>query len=603
MSAFVLAAVLALGVVGAAQTARWIAIVYVTAFIAWTIARMVRDVLRGHIGLDVLAVVAMVATLAVGEYVAALVIVLMLAGGEALEDFASRRARRDLAALLDRSPRVAHVLTRGADEETEILDDVPVDDVEIGDVLIVRPAELVPVDGVLLVDEASFDESSLTGESMPVTRRRGDDVMSGAVNGSALVRVRATRRSADSQYQQIVALVRGAENSRAPVVRLADRFAIPFTAVSLAIAGLAWLASGDPTRFAEVLVLATPCPLLIAAPVAFVSGMSRAARLGVVIKDGAAIEQLAQVKTVAFDKTGTLTRGRATLVEIRPVAGFDSAELLRLAASAEQYSTHVLADGIRRAATERGLVLDGAEQAGEVATNGVTAQIGDRSVAVGKRRLIAEVDPDAPRTAVAAGQATAYVGIDGRFAGTLILADDPRPESRGVVDWLRAHGVGRVVMLTGDDEATAHSIARAVGIDEVHAELLPAEKIHLAAQLRPRPVAMVGDGVNDAPVLAACDVGIAMGAKGATAAGEAADVVVLVDSLAKVADAISVGRRTMQVALTAIWVGIAVSIALMLVATTGVIPAVAGALIQELVDLATILFALRALGGPAVTLA
>jgi heavy metal translocating P-type ATPase len=602
-SAFVLAAVLALAVAGAARTSRWIAIVYVTAFIAWTIARMVRDVLRGHIGLDVLAVVAMVATLAVGEYVAALVIVLMLAGGEALEDFASRRARRDLAALLDRSPRVAHVLTRGTDERTEILDDVPVDDVEIGDVLIVRPSELVPVDGVLLVDEASFDESSLTGESMPVTRRRGDEVMSGAVNGSALVRVRAARRSADSQYQQIVELVRGAESSRAPVVRLADRFAIPFTAVSLAIAGLAWLASGDPTRFAEVLVLATPCPLLIAAPVAFVSGMSRAARLGVVIKDGAAIEQLAQVKTAAFDKTGTLTRGRATLVEIRPVAGIDSAELLRLAASAEQYSTHVLADGIRRAALERGLVLDGTEQAGEVATNGVTAQIGGRSVAVGKRRLIAELDPDAPRTAVAPGRATAYVGVDGRFAGTLILADDPRPESRAVVDWLRANGVERVAMLTGDDEATARAIARAVGIDEVHAELLPAEKIHLAAQLRPRPVAMVGDGVNDAPVLAASDVGIAMGAKGATAAGEAADVVVLVDSLAKVADAISVGRRTMRVALTAIWVGIAVSIALMLVATTGVIPAVAGALIQELVDLATILFALRALGGPAVTLA
>ncbi|MFH8250184.1 heavy metal translocating P-type ATPase [Microbacterium sp. B2969] len=591
----VLGSVLALSVAGADATARGLAIGYVTLFVAWTIARMVRDVLRGHVGLDVLAIVAMVATLAVGEYVAALIIVLMLAGGEALEDFAARRARRDLTALLDRSPRVAHRLP---DDGPDALADIPVEEVEIGDVLLVRPAEIVPVDGVLLGPEASFDESSLTGESMPVTRSPGDELMSGAVNGTQVVRMRATRRSRDSQYQQIVALVREAESSRAPVVRLADRFAIPFTAVSLTIAGLAWLVSGDATRFAEVLVLATPCPLLIAAPVAFVSGMSRAARAGIVVKDGSAIENLSRIVSAAFDKTGTLTRGRAALVEVRPARGGDSDELLRLAASAEQYSTHALADGVRRAADARGLQLVGATDASEIATNGVTADISGRSVTVGKHDFVARLVGDIPTARTTSGQAAAYVAIDGNFAGTLMLSDRPRPEAAAVVRWLREHGIPRVAMLTGDGGSTADSIGAEVGIDEIYADLLPTEKIHLAGGLQPRPVMMVGDGVNDAPVLAAADVGVAMGAKGATAAGEAADVVVLVDSLAKVAEAVSIGRRTMQVALTAIWIGIGASIGLMLVATTGLIPAIAGALIQEVVDLTTILFALRALRGP-----
>jgi heavy metal translocating P-type ATPase len=595
----VLGVVIGLAVSGSTSAARWTATAWVSLFVVWTIARMVRDVLRGHVGLDVLAIIAMVATLAVGEYIASLIIVLMLAGGEALERFAARRARRDLSALLDSSPRTAHLVRGGGDEAIE---DVPVDDVEIGDVLLVRPAEVVPVDGMLLSPEASFDESSLTGESLPVTRAAGEEIMSGSVNGSQAVQLRAIRRSADSQYQQIVALVRDAESSRAPVVRLADRFAIPFTAVSLAIAGFAWLVSGDPTRFAEVLVLATPCPLLIAAPVAFVSGMSRAARAGVVVKDGAVIEGLAHVRTAAFDKTGTLTRGRAALVEARPAAGWDAVDLVRLAASAEQYSTHALAEGVRRAATERGLALIPASDAQEVATNGIMARLHDRSVAVGKRAFIAKLVGEVPEASLEPGQAAAYVAVDAEYAGTLILSDAPRAEASAVVAWLRSHGIERVAMLTGDAMPTAQSIGAAVGIDEVHAELLPPEKIHLAAALSPRPVMMVGDGVNDAPVLAASDVGVAMGAKGATAAGEAAGVVVLVDSLAKVAEAISIGRRTMQVALLAIWVGIGLSVGLMLVATFGVIPAVAGALIQELVDLATILFALRALRGPEVVL-
>lgn len=584
---------------GQETAGRWVATIYVGAFIAWTLVGMVRDVLRGHVGLDILALVAMVATLAVGEYIASLIIVLMLSGGEALEDFAGRRAKRDLSALLDRSPRTAHVLLHPHGSDSDEVRDVGVDEVVIGDVILVRPSEVVPVDGTLLTATGSFDESSLTGESMPVTREAGGEVLSGAINGNRAVRIRAVRTSADSQYQQIVALVHAAEESHAPVVRLADRFAIPFTAASLVLAGTAWALSGDSTRFAEVLVLATPCPLLIAAPVAFLGGLSRAAKAGVIMKGGAVIEQLARVRSAAFDKTGTLTQGRPELIDIRPTPGFDADEILQLAASAEQYSSHVLAAGIRRAAHDRALALEAATEASEVATNGVSAMIGGRSVIVGKPAYIAAVAPDTVRAHLDVGEAAAYVCVDGRFAGVVVLADDPRPEASGVVAWLRGHGIERIMMLTGDIRSTAESIGIQLGIEDVRAELLPAEKVHLAADLQPRPMMMVGDGVNDAPVLAAADVGIAMGAKGATAAGDAADVVILVDSLAKVVDAIAIGRHTVRVALTAIWIGIGLSVCLMIVAMTGVIPAVVGALVQELVDLATILYALRALRGPA----
>ena len=613
LSIVMLAVVLALAASGAEAPARAVAIGYVAAFVIFTLVRMVRDVLQGHVGLDILAVVAMVATLAVGEYVASLIIVLMLAGGEALEEFAARRAQRDLTALLDRSPRTAHILRAAASPaaaaaasssaagpgDEGVLRDVPVDEVDVGDLLLVRPAEIVPVDGVIVGDAGSFDESSLTGESLPVTRHDGEEVFSGAVNGTRAVRLRAVRRSADSQYQQIVALVQAAQTSRAPIVRLADRFAVPFTAVSLVLAGTAWAVSGDSTRFAEVLVLATPCPLLLAAPIAFLGGLSKAAQAGVIVKGGAQIERLARVRSVCFDKTGTLTAGRPELVDVLPAAGFTADELLRLAASAEQYSSHVLADGIRVAAEDRGLGLVPAEEATEVATSGVTAVLGGRRIAVGKAAFVATIAGDLERPQLAPGQVGAYAAIDGRFAGTLVLADAPREESREVVAWLRGHGVERVAMLTGDAAPTAEAIAHSIGIDEVHADLLPPQKVQLVASLTPRPTMMVGDGINDAPALAASDIGVAMGARGATAAGDAADVVITVDSLTRVVEAIVIGRHTLRVALTAIWIGIGLSIGLMLVAMTGVIPAVVGALVQELVDLATILYALRALRAPA----
>ena len=421
--------------------------------------------------------------------------------------------------------------------------------------------------------------------------------MSGSVNGTHAVRIQATATTANSQYQRIVALVQEASESKAPVVRLADRFAVPFTIVSLLIAGIAWAVSGDPVRFAEVLVLATPCPLLIAAPVAFMGGMSRSARHGIIVKGGAMLEQLSAAKSAAFDKTGTLTYGRPELVSVNPVNGFDADELLALAASAEQYSSHVLAASVLASAEERGLPVHPADTAQEVATNGVEAFIDGRTVRVGKRRFVEEVDPATQAADLAPGQMVVYLSVDGRFAGTLILSDTARENAAATLERLRGLGIRETVMLTGDGLATAESMGRAVGITDVRAELLPEDKVKAVAALPLRPVIMVGDGVNDAPVLAAADVGIAMGARGSTAASESADAVIVADDISKVATAMDISKRTMRVALGSIWLGIALSLVLMLVAAFGYIPAVAGALTQELVDLATILNALRALHG------
>ncbi|WP_394163460.1 heavy metal translocating P-type ATPase [Galactobacter valiniphilus] len=592
----VLVVVLVCAAAGWPLAARIMATAYVGAFVVYTCVGMVRDMLRGHWGLDILAVVAMLATLWVGEYVAALIVMLMLSGGEALEDAAASRAKADLDALLHHAPqRAVRVAADGTQAEVDAAE------LLAGDTVLVRPGEVVPVDGRLL-EAAEFDLSSLTGESLPVGLGAGDEVASGAVNGSTVVRLIALRAADQSQFQQIVALVRRAQENKAPTVRLADRFALPFTAFSLLLAGGAWALSGDPLRFAQVLVLATPCPLLIAAPVAFLGGLSRASRAGVVVKDGGVLERLGRLRSAAFDKTGTLTAGRPELVAVRPAGGAVADEVLRLAAAAEQASSHVLAAGIIAAAEARGLELPAVDGASEVATNGVLARVEGREVAVGKPAWVASLAPGLERAPLSAGQAAAYVAVDGAFAGTLVLQDAPRPEAAAVTAWLRENGVARQVILTGDVEATAAPVAAGVGITEVHAELLPADKVRLAAELSPRPVVMVGDGVNDAPVLAAADVGVAMGARGATAAGDAADAVILRDSLRPLAEAVNIGRHTLRVALTSIWIGIVLSVGLMLIAATGAIPAVAGALTQELVDLAAILYALRALRPPALAL-
>ena len=582
---------LVLAVSGAGAAVPWIFSAYALAVAVWQALGMVRDILHGHWGLDILAVTAIVATVLVGEYVAALLVVLMLTGGEALEDYANRRAKRELDALLTRAPQLAHRM-----EGDEIVE-VRADEVRPGDVLLVRPSELVPVDATLRSADAAFDESSITGESVPVAKQAGDTVLSGSVNGQAAVEVVATASAADSQYQQIVALVAEAAASRAPVVRLADRYAVPFTLFSLALAGLAWWLSGDPVRFAEVLVLATPCPLLIAAPVAFIGGMSRAARNGVIVKSGGVLEQLATARTAVFDKTGTLTHGSPTLVAVRPEHGFGEDELLAVVASAEQYSSHVLAASMIAAARERRLPLAEAEWAREAATNGVEASIGGREVVVGKFGFVAEQAPDAARTAIAPGELAVYVAVDGRYAGALLASDRLRENARATLARLDELGVHRTMMLTGDAQATADHVAAELGITAVRAECLPVDKVEEVRSIPERPVIMVGDGVNDAPVLAAADVGIAMGAKGATAASESADAVILVDDISRTAKAVEIGRDTVRIALQSIWLGIAVSVALMIVAAFGLIPATVGALLQEVVDLVTILAALRAIGG------
>ncbi|WBL20733.1 HAD-IC family P-type ATPase [Citricoccus sp. NR2] len=383
--------------------------------------------------------------------------------------------------------------------------------------------------------------------------------------------------------------------SRAPMVRLADRYAVPFTIVSLLIAGLAWYLSGDPVRFAEVLVVATPCPLLIAAPVAFMGGMSSAAKLNVIIKDGGALEVLARVRTAAFDKTGALTQGRPDVVEIRPITR-STDEILRLAAAAEQYSVHVFAGPIVAHAVEKQLQLPQVTAAEEIATNGVQATLADDSVVrVGKPAFIEEVAGAFTRTPLAAGETAVYVSVDSDFAGVIVVSDPLRSHASETIARLRETGVEQIVMVTGDVAPTAESIAADAGITTVHAETTPQSKVDIVVALRPRPVMMVGDGINDAPVLAAADVGIAIAGRGATAASESASAVITSDDVSRVADVVQVSHMTVKIALQSIWMGIIISVGLMLVAAFGYLPAVAGALLQEIVDLVAILSALRAL--------
>ena len=559
--------------------------------IVLTAIDMVRDLMAGHWGLDILAVVAMVATLLVQEYVAGLIIALMLTGGEALEALAERRASRELDTLVNRAPAYAQRMN----PTTGDVDRIAVDEVRVGDTLVVRSSEVLPVDGTLLSDHASIDESSVTGEANPVSATAGDALMSGTVNRTESFTMRADRLASDSNYAAIVSLVREAVESRAPMVRLADRYAVPFTIVALLIAGIAWWLSGDPVRFAEVLVVATPCPLLIAAPVAFMGGMSSAAKLNVIVKDGGALEVLARVRAAAFDKTGTLTQGTPDVVRIEP--GILAAEdTLQLAAAAEQFSVHVFADPIVAAARDRGLSLPQVAHADEVATNGIHAQLADgREVRVGKPSFIADVVGAFSRVPLEAGETAVYVSIGTELAGVIVLSDPLRPNASATIERLRDHGVSRIVMVTGDVRPTAESIAAQVGITEVHAETTPQTKVDIVQGVEPGPVLMVGDGINDAPVLAAADVGIALAGRGATVASESASAVVTSNDISRVADVVSVSRRTVTIALESIWIGIAVSIGLMLIAAVGLLPAVAGALLQEVVDLVAILSALRAL--------
>jgi heavy metal translocating P-type ATPase len=548
-----------------------------------------------RLGVDALAVLALVGTLVIGEYLAGAVITVMLGSGRTLEAHAAAQARRELHTLLARAPRVVHRY------ENEELTSPSVDAVIRGDLLLVRPGEVVPVDGRVESSSAILDESALTGEPLPVTRDVGDAVRSGVVNAGGPFDLRATTNATDSTYAGIVRLVSQAEAGSAPFVRLADRYAGLFLLVALALAGAAWAVSGELERAVAVLVVATPCPLILAAPVAIVSGLSRAARRGVVVKGGGALEQLAVGEILLFDKTGTITTGKPRVADIITTAEMTGDDVLRYAASLDQVSPHVLAAAVVRAARTRDIELSLPDDVEEVPGHGIRGVVGGHRVAVGKASWThagsgATWAKGVRRRAALDGALTIFVDVDGTPAGALLLDDPVRPDAARTIRQLRRDGIRRIVMVTGDREDNAQTVGAVIGIDDVLADRTPAEKVE-AVRLEGRAghTIMVGDGINDAPALALADVGVAVGARGATASSEAADVVLTVDRLDRLGEALVIARRSRRIALESVVVGIGLSLAAMLVAACGYLPPVWGAVLQEFIDVLVIMNALRAL--------
>jgi heavy metal translocating P-type ATPase len=517
----------------------------------------------------------------------------MLASGRLLEARAEARARRDLGLLLQRAPRTARRV--GGSGVVE----VPVDAVVPGDRLMVGTGEVVPVDGRLLV-AALLDEAALTGEPLPVERTAGDDVRSGVVNAGAPFDLVATEVAAESTYAGLVRLVEQAQASSAPFVRAADRFAVLFVPLTLLLAGGSWLVAGDPVRAVAVLVVATPCPLLLAAPIAFISGLTRAARIGVVVKGGGALEQLAQGRVMLFDKTGTLTEGRPMVSDVVTGGAVEADELLRLAASLDQVSPHVLASAIVRAAAARGLALDLPRDVVEEHGYGLRGRVGDHEVRLGKATWIVTGPPPAwvsqvRRRAHLDGSLVVFAAVDGAPSGAFLLEDRIRPDAPRMVRGLRDAGVQRVVLVTGDRADIAESVGRIVGVDTVLADCDPADKLDAIREEGDNGVTiMVGDGVNDAPALAAAGVGVALASRGATASSEAADVVLTVDRVDALADAILIAQRSRGIALQAVLVGMGLSLVAMGFAAAGLLPPAAGAVLQEGIDVLAIGLALRA---------
>lgn len=546
---------------------------------------MIKTLRSGKYGVDILAITAIVATLLVGDYWASLVVLIMLTGGDSLEDYASHQASRELRSLLDNSPQVAHRI------DGEEISELAVDEVQVGDLILVKPGELVPVDGWVVAGESSVDESSLTGESKPIEKKLNDELMSGSINGDAALRFKVTKSAKDSQYQTLVKLVKESEAKPAHFVRLADRYAVPFTLIAYVIGGVAWFVSKDPVRFAEVLVVASPCPLILAAPVALVAGMSRSSRNGVVVKTGTTIEKLARAQSIAFDKTGTLTEGKLSVEDIHVTAGdFSKEELITYVASAEQESSHILARSLVAYAKEEKLTLFPVADLEEVTGEGIRATINGKKIRVGKASFVGStIELSNEHTAV-------YVSLDDQSIGYITFTDIVRRESADTIKQLKELGIKKTIMLTGDHQSIANEIASEVGITEVHAECLPEEKINVLKSLseEDRPGIMVGDGVNDAPALAVADIGIAMGGHGSTAASESADAVILKDDLSRVSEAVRLSQDTMRIAKQSVLIGIVICVVLMLIASTGIIPALLGAALQEVIDTVSILSALRA---------
>ncbi|XOQ54907.1 MAG: Cation-transporting P-type ATPase [Lactobacillus helveticus] len=538
----------------------------------------------GRYGVDILAVIAIVSTILINNYWAEWMILVMSTGGETLEDYATGQASKELRSLLNNTPRIANKLVNGK------ISEVNVEDLKIGDIVLIKPGQQVPVDGEIVKGDSSFDQSSLTGESVPVAKKPGDELMSGSVNGDAAVQMKVTKAAKDSEYQSIVALVKSAQAQPAKFVKMADRYAVPFTIISLIIGGVAWAVSGDATRFAEVMVVASPCPLLIAAPVALVSGMSSMSAHHIIVKSGPTLEKLARAKTFAFDKTGTLTENQLVVDQIIPEGdGLSKEELQSLAASVEHQSSHVIASSLVKA-TDSSLIKP-VTNLKETTAQGVEGDVDGKHVKVGNLSFVA---PDHEKIAVTS--TAVFVSVDGKFAGYITMMDEIRPETAETIAKLKRQGAEDIMMLTGDHMQVAEKVGKKAGITDIRADLLPAEKIKAIKEVPKdlRPVVMTGDGVNDAPSLTAADVGIAMGAKGATAASESADAVIMVNNLSKVNDAVAISKHTMKVANIDVLTAIGVVIIIELIAFTGVIPAFWGAILQEVVDMITISLGLLA---------
>lgn len=586
---------------GAAGQAVWgAAVALLAAELTFEVGRTV--VVEHSLGVDTIALVAMVGALALGEELAGAVIGLMFTGGAALEAVASRRAQRELTALVQRAPKVAQLRVGDA------LQEVPVEQVQLDDVVLVRTGEVVPVDGVLVSREAVVDTSTLSGEPLPETIGSGSPVLSGSANAGPPFDVRADRPASDSAYAALVRLVKQAQTQRAPLMRMADRYAGFFLPATLLVAGAAWAFSSDPVTALAVVVVATPCPLILATPIALVSGLSRAARAGVIVKGAGAIETLGRAKTVLFDKTGTLTIGTPEVREIRTRDGWEAGQLLRMAASVDRLSAHVLGEALVGAATDAGLELRVASEVREEAGQGIEGRIEGHRVAVGSRAFVrgagvpdAEVASAALTVTRGSGEAHVVVAIDGRVAGVIVMADELRPDARGLPERLRAEGVRHIAMISGDRHSVAERVGHELGVDRVYAEQSPEDKLKVVQSVRGepalRPVVMVGDGINDAPALAIADLGIAMGAGGATVSSETADAVITVDRVDRVGDAIHVGRRALHIARQSIIAGMGLSLIAMGFAAAGYLPPVTGAFLQEGIDLAVIVNALRALRG------
>ena len=659
---------MAIPVLGNPGFGQWLVIALVLIIVIDTVRGMIDDLRHGQVGVDVLAVVAILSTVAVAEYWASWAVTLMITSGEAIEEYAQAKAERSLTALMEAAPQTAHVVNlpgvgRGfaADKgdssdgfrrvglastaaAAHRFDTVPVEQVQLGDVLMVLPGETVPVDGELLSGTATLDLSNINGEPVPREVFAGARVMSGAVNGSTALTMRATQVAADSQYQRILELVASAQESRPAVVKTADRLAVPFTVLSLVIAGIAWAMSGIPTRFAQVLVLATPCPLLIAAPVAYIAGTGRLAAAGVLIKAQDVLENLGRVTQVFFDKTGTLTVKQPQVVRVEMLPGaatrLNEDHVLMMAGVVESYSVHILSKGIAKAGTEamarlRQRFEDGQrlcpepeaswpghgreypviKNINEDAGKGVSGEVNGHAVRVGRLSFAAAgeegflaVDRTAPSRSeddlrtrfglLQPDEMASYVSVDGQLIARIVLRDVPRANAKAALAKLHELGVTKLAMLTGDKRASANIIASEVGIDEVHAELFPEDKVaavKAATGAGKTVTMMVGDGVNDAPVLAVADIGVAMTDGTSTAASESAQVVIMNDNIAAVPRAIAIARRTKRVMLQAVIAGLVLATIGMIAAAFDLIPVVVGAFLQEAIDVVSILWALTAL--------